>query len=84
MSNDIDENEYGQPDRIVMIYGNENREWDDVYDTVEEAIKDAEEQWCHLTEKEKKKSHVLVCIVDEDYEEGAIKTILWQNGELVA
>ena len=60
-------------------------EWNDFYDTAEEAIEDTIYTWRHLTEKEKKDHHV-EAIFSMAYIEGqALDSCwpLWKDGELV-
>ena len=60
-------------------------EWNDFYDTAEEAIEDAIYTWGNLTEKEKKNHHV-EAIFSMAYIEGqALDSCwpLWKDGELV-
>ena len=60
-------------------------EWNDFYDTAEEAIEDAIYTWGNLTEKEKKDHHVQAIFSMAYIEEQALDSCwpLWKDGSLV-
>ena len=60
-------------------------EWNDFYDTAEEAIENAIYTWNHLTYKEKKNHHVNAFFSMAYIEEQALNSCwhLWKDGELV-
>ena len=92
------EDEYGEEHKgVCTIYEFEAKafyisseecdgsEWNDFYDTAEEAIKNAIYTWNHLTYKEKKNHHVNAFFSMAYIEEQALDSCwhLWKDGELV-
>lgn len=66
----------------VIDKKNTGDEFIEFYPTQEEAIKQADLDWHHLSESDKKRSHIIAGTMSDDVEDYDIYEIVWDSQEI--
>lgn len=66
----------------VIDKKNSGDEFAEFYSTKEEAVKNADLDWYHLSESDKKRSHIIAGTMSDDMEDYDIYEILWDSQDI--